>query len=542
MELFKSVSSQGVTINGVTYRETQEQIQKNKEDIANHYAIDRALANFGIKIVGTVATPEQLPDPLTYGGEFGDGYAVGQPGSYVYYIYTRPDFNAGKFDNYWLDVGAISIAGPQGPQGIPGPEGPEGKASRWYTGEDYPTTPEQDDMFLHSNGNVYQYIGASWVLITNIRGPQGNQGPQGSKGEQGEQGPVGPQGPQGDVGGFINIWGILENEEQLPTPASLNNLTVAYLVHHTGGTDQANDHYDLYIQVGETSATAMWNNVGPFNAATLITQNGVGLNVWDADTKLDKYTNVTEFNQVYVKAANGGEGTINVTKQVKPDAVVQRQSDGNIYVPSEPAESNDAASKQYVDETTVPKAGTSNFKRIYACDAQGNTIMLVQANSRALSINGRIPQYLNSSADASTPPSGFLICNTPTQAGHAANKQYVDNAVANVSNTYMHYIKATGTLGEFDVVFTFPILNAIKAALTKTQIVDYLKSLQVGTPVMVTGYVEQNDAPAANIIFMEKVSNANFKMTDGGAAFLAGDTYDLSTLTLVDYKSSNSNI
>lgn len=531
--------------NDIEFRNIVEQVQKNKEDIENHYAIDRALANFGIKIVGTVATPEQLPDPLTYGGTFGDGYAVGQPGSYVYYIYTRPDFNSGHFDNYWLDVGAISIAGPQGPQGIPGPEGPEGKSTKWYTGESYPENPVSGDMFLKNDGNVYQYIESSWVLIANIKGPQGVQGIQGSKGEQGETGPAGPQGPQGDVGGFINIWGILENVEQLPTPASLNNLTVAYLVEHTGGTDQANDHYDLYVQIGESVATAMWNNVGPFNAATLVTQGGVGLNVFNADTKLDKYTNETTYNQVYVKAANGGEGTINVTKIVIADAVVQRLTTGHIDVPTgDPPKVTCAVSKQYVMNNYVKKeAPSGSLYRLYGQDTDGNTQMVIRATGTGTSTQGRIPTYVSSSVDAATPPKGFLLTNTPLQAGHAANKQYVDSAVANISgaSTYMHYIKAFGTLGDYDVVFTFPIINAIKPSLTKTQIVDYLKSLQVGTPVMVTGYVAQNDAPVASIIFMEKVSNANFMMTDSGAAFLAGDTYDLSGLTFVDYKISSSN-
>ena len=89
--------------------------------------------------------------------------------------------------------------------------------------------------------------------------------------------------------------------------------------------------------------------MGPLNVATLVTVGGQYQNFWDADTKLDKDTSTTTYNQVYVKSAAGGQGTINVTKQSIADAVVQRQSDGNIYVPLVPAEGVDAASKEYVD-------------------------------------------------------------------------------------------------------------------------------------------------------------------------------------------------
>lgn len=41
-----------LSINGKELRNLEEQVLKNKEDIAAHYNIDRVLANFGIRIVG----------------------------------------------------------------------------------------------------------------------------------------------------------------------------------------------------------------------------------------------------------------------------------------------------------------------------------------------------------------------------------------------------------------------------------------------------------------------------------------------------------
>jgi hypothetical protein len=149
------------------YRNLEEQVQKNKEDIAQHYEIDRVLANLGIKLIGQVETPADLPDPLTYTGEYGDAYAVGNKeavdagvGFYTYYVFSRPDNDAGNPENHWLNVGRISIVGPQGPQGIEGPEGPEGKSgSKWYSGSTLPSiTAEMEDGFQAlntTNGDVF---------------------------------------------------------------------------------------------------------------------------------------------------------------------------------------------------------------------------------------------------------------------------------------------------------------------------------------------------------------------------------------------------
>ena len=345
-------------------RNLQEQVQKNKEDIARHYAIDRALANLGIEIIGQVSNPEDLPDPTTYEGQYGDTYAVGDKeavnagnGSYDYYVYTRPDPNAGYNTNYWLNVGKISIVGPQGPQGIQGPQGPAGTSPKWYTNT-YPSNPQEGDMFLGSLGNVFQYTNNTWVLITNIQGPQGIQGLQGPQGLRGERGEQGPQGERGDVGGFINIAGIVESTDQLPAPSSLDNLTVAYLI----GTAAP---YTLYIQVGSTSDTAIWTNVGDLNVATYVTSGGAYQNVWDADTKLDrdinKYSEAEldknstcyiiyyhNYFKSWIKKAVAQTGD-------NEGKVIAGNNDGQIKQNLAPSADNDLTNKAYVDETVDNK-------------------------------------------------------------------------------------------------------------------------------------------------------------------------------------------
>ena len=110
-----------ITIDGKIFRNLQEQVLDNKERIEQHYAIDRALANLGIEVIGQVTSASELPDPTTYQGKYGDTYAVGDKeqvdagtSTYDYYVYTRPDVNAGQPTNYWLNVGKISVVGPIG--------------------------------------------------------------------------------------------------------------------------------------------------------------------------------------------------------------------------------------------------------------------------------------------------------------------------------------------------------------------------------------------------------------------------------------------
>lgn len=430
-----------ITINNVTFRNLFEQVQKNKEDIARHYAIDRALANLGITVVGQVTTASQLPDPLTYDGEYGYAFAVGSKifvdqgrASYEYYVYTRPDPNAGQFDNYWLNVGKISIVGPQGVAGPEGPVGPAGESTKWFSGANEPDTADLDDFWLNtSNGNVYKYNGTNWVLQINIKGPQGVQGVRGLQGEPGPVGPQGPAGERGDVGGFINIRGILPSTSNLPLPSQLNNLTVAYLI----GAAQP---YDLYIQVGENSDTATWNNAGPFNAATLVMVNGEAQNVWNADTKLDKAP-IGTVNKAYISQATTGETLmVGVARYSPTDSYLVQydatslgwnKDDGTLGAGRQgavktgiPEKPSHAVPKQYFEEELakkLDKVTTTHTSKARAYIVNPNGTQAVEELSTSPSGNA-IPRYDGG---------GRLSTITPTSANHCATKDYVDTAVAN---------------------------------------------------------------------------------------------------------------
>lgn len=337
------------TTNNITYRNLIEQVQKNKEDIANHYNIDRVLADFGIKIIGQVSDATLLPDPATFEGDYGDAYAVGQTDPYSFYIWTRADVNAGHPNDYWFDIGPLAIVGPRGPKGDKGDRGEKSDPAKWISSGTQPTitgeTLEGTQFLNTTTGNVYEastYPNGSryWRLTGNIKGPQGIQGIQGPQGEQGEAGAQGPKGDKGDVGGFINIAGIVENTSQLPTPTSLGNLTIAYLV----GTQEP---YNLYIQIGPNPAQAIWRDMGQLNVATYVTVGGQFQNIWNADTKLDKVTSQGA-NRVYTITSNGGQGTVSYTSSPGQYNIAQYSINGRLST-NDPSSNLECANKRYVD-------------------------------------------------------------------------------------------------------------------------------------------------------------------------------------------------
>ena len=109
------------------FRNLQEQVLKNMQNIQDIMDGTTVLAEFGIKVIGQVDDAEDLPDPAEYEGDYGDAYIVGTEEPYEYYIFTRAF--EGDETPQWFDLGIFPVPGPQGetgPQGPVGPQGPEG--------------------------------------------------------------------------------------------------------------------------------------------------------------------------------------------------------------------------------------------------------------------------------------------------------------------------------------------------------------------------------------------------------------------------------
>lgn len=276
-----------ITIDGVQYRNLEEQVKKNKDDILYILEEEGVLNQFGIRVVDEVASVGDLPDPETYRGEYGDAYAVGTTTPYELYIFTRA--NGSHATDYWLNIGEFPLAGPAGPTGAIGPVGPIGETGLMYKNAipitDMPTVSSRYDASISNfnregevgesfiavgYGTVGELIGKTWLMVCEITsssqglnrykvnhmaettGFQGIQGPQGAVGPQGPQGKQGPQGEQGPAGPAFVIAGTVANEGQLPDPSTTAD-NIAYLV----GNDT--DGYNLYVQLQDEG---VWKNVG----------------------------------------------------------------------------------------------------------------------------------------------------------------------------------------------------------------------------------------------------------------------------------------
>lgn len=253
-----------ITIDGKVYRNLEEQVEKNKKDIAEFKEQAQSLSQFGIKVVSQVAVEGLIPSVIAYKAahsdwEYGDTYAVGSEAPYKLYILTRADEDDHPED-YWFNIGQFPVAGPQGAQGIQGETGPQGvRGSKWSVGTSFPSSAQTGDLFLYSTtSQVYQYNGSTWDSVASIKGAQGVQGIQGIQGIQGVQGPQGPQGLQGNPGDTFVIKSTLSSTSLLPDPDT-SPRNEAYLI-------PVNDINHIYI-IEEVDDTLSWVDAGQFTGA-----------------------------------------------------------------------------------------------------------------------------------------------------------------------------------------------------------------------------------------------------------------------------------
>lgn len=339
------------TLNEKTYRNLQEQVLKNKEDIAYHYSIDRVLADFGIRVIGRVDTPEEIASqPIPAGGyQYGDAYAVGALNSvYDYYIYTRPF--EGETENQWFNIGALQIEGPVGPQGV--------SITNAIVNEEYQL------VLTYSDGRVVtlprSLRGAdgatpSVTLTSNNEGVtikvydgagQLQQSALVRNGVDGQsiQGEPGPAGPIVQLQGIITSMSDLDGIDPTTLPPNY-----AYLLEQNG------NRYIIGIVADQ------WTNLGIFAGGTLVTKEGVIQNEWDADTKLDKLTSTGSY-KLYGINASGNEWnpilrqipqTTNASYKYQPvmyDVTDNAYTNnGLIRISETPLERYHTASKAYVD-------------------------------------------------------------------------------------------------------------------------------------------------------------------------------------------------
>lgn len=314
-------------LNNTIYRNLEEQVLENKQKIAEHYAADRVLADYGIRVVGRVATPEQLPGTTQepYRGQYGDAYAVGANPPYSFYIWTRADFASGHPYDYWFNIGELAIQGPVGPEGV--------GIAAINLNENYGLK------FTLTDGSTVNTM--SIRGLPGVRGPAGLQGPTGPTGKAGPTGPIGPRGEKGERGpaGAFNILGTLASSDLLPDPTTMD-ATDAYLVQIEGG-------FDLWIIIGTEQSNFMWLNTGHLGAGTTISVDGNTVSDWNADTKLDKVTS-TGSNRAYTVDGAGVQRMRYVSATPLAEAIAAYNSKSRLQTTA-PLEGWDCVNKSHLD-------------------------------------------------------------------------------------------------------------------------------------------------------------------------------------------------
>lgn len=384
------------------FRNLQEQVLKNMNDIQDMMEGVNVLADFGIKIVGQVDDSTDLPDPATYDGDYGDAYIVGKEEPYNYYIFTRAF--EGEEEPHWFDLGQFPVPGPQGEQGVQGEPGEIANVAMEIGSVSTLSPGQNATASVSKSGTLSDPVFT--VSFGIPQGATGAQGPQGPQGPQGQKGDTGPQGPRGEQGGLIEIVGIVADADDLPSPATLQKLDAAYLV-------GAAPDYELYVQVGETPSTALWTNLGQINEGTVVTVNDVGQAVWNADTKVSVYEGQL-VDTLYGQAAGTGNGQTHVPygSAASANYIVQRDVNSQVNVPETPTANGHAASKKYVDDkvaTSLPTeyvgdliVGTSTA-HVGSRLAIGSANQVLGVNSAGTDLEYKtinsVPSYTSGDAD-----------------------------------------------------------------------------------------------------------------------------------------------
>lgn len=241
------------------FRNLEEQVKKNKDDIQDFKDGNQTIAEFGITVVGIVPTAADLPATAD---NYGDAYLVGDTAPYDMRVWTRDVANNTA---KWVDLGQFPLAGPKGDRG------PEG--SKIYFGNIQNAIAIRAGDYFVDMTTGYWYVsyanpgvGYSWSFIGSLkgekgdRGLQGLQGPKGATGERGATGPIGPAGPagpKGDVGPAFNVQGTLASSSNLPTPtAEMQDKGYAYIIPDAEGVKH------IWVIQGPGGGPFTWVDVG----------------------------------------------------------------------------------------------------------------------------------------------------------------------------------------------------------------------------------------------------------------------------------------
>lgn len=288
------------------FRNLQEQVLKNMDDIRYILEEEGVLNEFGIKVVGQVEAIIDLPSVSEYKAAhsdwgYGDAYAVGDEAPYELYILTRA--NGTHANDYWFEIGEFPVAGPQGPQGIQGATGATPSISVAANTTTLSAGQSASVSVVKSGTSAEPLLTFSFEIP---QGAQGIQGIQGIQGPVGQQGPQGIQGAKGDPGYLYTIVGQVNDAQHLPLPTTVSR-DAAFLV----GTQEP---YDVYVMIGEEAQELEWINLGEI--ATVIPNTFVLSDTYAESGTVDVDTLAAINNQTNMYFVRNGDVLLGYSSKI----------------------------------------------------------------------------------------------------------------------------------------------------------------------------------------------------------------------------------
>lgn len=122
-----------------------------------------------------------------------------------------------------------------------------------------------------------------------------------------------------------------------------------------------------------------------------------------------------KYSIVYKLLDSSIEGTLDISVNVLPNAIVQRDTNGNIKVPA-PNDDLHAANKNYVDTQVFAKLSKQDY-------TGGTAVYAVSGSTQKLM---KVSTAVDTDTIAYRTTGGTLNVGTPTASTHATTKDYVD--------------------------------------------------------------------------------------------------------------------
>ena len=496
-------------------RNLEDQVEKNAQDIEDFKNGNQTIAEFGITVVGTLATAAELP---AQGENYGDAYLIGTSTPYDMRVWTRDVANNTA---KWVDLGAFPLQGPKGDKGD------IGSVITVGSGEPLNNPTSANDFYINTvTGYWYQSVptdtGYAWHLGFSLkgekgdRGLQGKQGVQGLTGPQGKTGPIGPQGQKGDkgdVGPAFNVQGTLASSSNLPTPtAAMQDKGYAYIIPDAQGTKH------IWVIQGPEGGPFSWVDVGAAGVGIQGPKgtDGVGLNTLTN-------TNLTYGDVTVTYDTTNGIG-INGTMRQTYDGT-NHDSTVDMNIPLVPG-AGIAINKQAGTEKVEVKIDQSQNFSIY-----GNTNRYFTADTSASFGMTEGSLYTSYGDENGTPtivhkdPGGTYKYNFPINAGgthtllsNNSVKTLFSKSIEGEGNIdlYRHVIKITGGNAPYNDCFAY--LTIISSKNLNVKSLANLKTLLGNTfEYPATGY------DMYNLAYVYKVTQDGIVSTtsQGGSVTLS---------------------